>query len=105
MLLRQLRLMYQEAKNNNGGKASHAAWRNYDDFNEFFWSRRCFVLDWPWRADAGFFMKPRKKGVAPIEVRNCSKNLFDCVAVVLLWSLWSSQLYDYRYVVTSRGLM
>ncbi|CAM6094411.1 unnamed protein product [Calypogeia fissa] len=55
------------AESKNGGKESHAAWRNYDDFNEFFWSPRCFVLQWPWRTDAGFFMKPRKKGVAPVE--------------------------------------
>jgi 1,3-beta-glucan synthase subunit FKS1, domain-1 len=27
----------QEAENNKGGRASHAAWRNYDDFNEYFW--------------------------------------------------------------------
>ncbi|KAL3689632.1 hypothetical protein R1sor_015941 [Riccia sorocarpa] len=51
-----------EAKNSQDGKASHAAWRNYDDFNEFFWSARCFdSLSWPWRLDAGFMMKPKKK--------------------------------------------
>lgn len=22
---------------NNNGKAAHSAWRNYDDFNEYFW--------------------------------------------------------------------
>ncbi|CAM6086628.1 unnamed protein product [Calypogeia fissa] len=55
------------AESRNGGKESHATWRNYDDFNEFFWSPRCFVLQWPWHTDAGFFMKPRKKGAAPVE--------------------------------------
>lgn len=28
---------FQEADRNNNGKAAHSAWRNYDDFNEFFW--------------------------------------------------------------------
>ena len=27
----------KEAKRNNGGKASHSRWRNYDDLNEYFW--------------------------------------------------------------------
>lgn len=27
----------QEAGRNNNGKAAHSAWRNYDDFNEYFW--------------------------------------------------------------------
>jgi len=27
----------QEAARNNNGKAAHSAWRNYDDFNEYFW--------------------------------------------------------------------
>lgn len=27
----------QEAANNDNGKAPHSAWRNYDDFNEYFW--------------------------------------------------------------------
>jgi hypothetical protein len=32
----------QEAHNNGNGVASHSAWRNYDDFNEFFWCSSCF---------------------------------------------------------------
>lgn len=27
----------QEAARNNNGKAAHSKWRNYDDFNEYFW--------------------------------------------------------------------
>lgn len=27
----------QEAARNNNGKAAHSEWRNYDDFNEYFW--------------------------------------------------------------------
>ena len=30
-------LVKKEAKRNKGGKASHSAWRNYDDLNEYFW--------------------------------------------------------------------
>jgi hypothetical protein len=28
----------QEAQSSGNGIAPHGAWRNYDDFNEFFWS-------------------------------------------------------------------
>jgi len=28
---------FQEAANNDNGKAPHSSWRNYDDFNEYFW--------------------------------------------------------------------
>jgi len=27
----------QEAESNDNGRAPHSAWRNYDDFNEYFW--------------------------------------------------------------------
>lgn len=47
-----------EATNNNNGRASHSAWRNYDDFNEYFWSLHCFELSWPWRKNSSFFLKP-----------------------------------------------
>lgn len=55
-----------EAKNNNNGRAPHSAWRNYDDFNEYFWSRKCFTdLQWPWNLNSSFFFhsKPRIKGM------------------------------------------
>lgn len=47
-----------EAKNNDNGRAPHSAWRNYDDFNEYFWSLNCFELSWPWRKSSSFFLKP-----------------------------------------------
>ncbi|KAM7502791.1 hypothetical protein LguiB_001695 [Lonicera macranthoides] len=47
-----------EAGNNDNGRAPHSAWRNYDDFNEYFWSLCCFELSWPWRKSSSFFMKP-----------------------------------------------
>ncbi|XP_024041521.1 callose synthase 7 isoform X1 [Citrus clementina] len=40
-------VLHKEAKRNNGGKASHSRWRNYDDLNEYFWSSKCLSLKWP----------------------------------------------------------
>ncbi|CAN6308264.1 unnamed protein product [Urochloa humidicola] len=51
-----------EAANNKNGRAPHSEWRNYDDFNEFFWSLKCFEnLGWPWKLSNPFFSKPSKK--------------------------------------------
>ncbi|KAI6684161.1 hypothetical protein NL676_030074, partial [Syzygium grande] len=37
-----------EVKASENGTAPHCAWRNYDDINEYFWSKRCFEkLKWP----------------------------------------------------------
>ncbi|GAU12085.1 hypothetical protein TSUD_00510 [Trifolium subterraneum] len=57
-----------EATSNDNGKAPHSSWRNYDDFNEYFWSLHCFELSWPWRISSSFFQKPhpRSKGLAII---------------------------------------
>ncbi|KAK9278786.1 hypothetical protein L1049_028364 [Liquidambar formosana] len=52
--------MAAEAARNNNGKAAHSAWRNYDDFNEYFWSPACFELKWPLNADSSFLLKPKK---------------------------------------------
>ncbi|MCO5610096.1 hypothetical protein L7F22_064331 [Adiantum nelumboides] len=40
-----------------GKKLPHSKWRNYDDFNEFFWSSTCFELGWPLNFDSPFFSK------------------------------------------------
>ncbi|KAK3005726.1 hypothetical protein RJ639_016711 [Escallonia herrerae] len=53
--------MAAEAAENNNGKAAHSAWRNYDDFNEYFWSPACFELSWPLKKDSTFLMKPKKR--------------------------------------------
>uniref|UniRef100_A0A0D9WKZ0 1,3-beta-glucan synthase n=1 Tax=Leersia perrieri TaxID=77586 RepID=A0A0D9WKZ0_9ORYZ len=53
--------MAAEAENNNNGKAAHSAWRNYDDFNEYFWSRSCFDLGWPPAEGSKFLRKPAKR--------------------------------------------
>ncbi|CAK7339193.1 unnamed protein product [Dovyalis caffra] len=50
-----------EAGNNDNGRAPHSAWRNYDDFNEYFWSLHCFELSWPWRKNSSFFQKPKPR--------------------------------------------
>jgi len=54
------KILCAEAKICAGGKAPHSSWRNYDDFNEFFWAPSCFEIGWPWRLEAGFFVKPKK---------------------------------------------
>lgn len=54
-------IMAAEALRNNNGKAAHSAWRNYDDFNEYFWSPACFELNWPMRKDSSFLFKPKKR--------------------------------------------
>ncbi|XP_056693644.1 callose synthase 7 isoform X4 [Spinacia oleracea] len=46
----------KEARRNKGGTASHSAWRNYDDLNEYFWSKKCFKLGWPMDRNADFFV-------------------------------------------------
>uniref|UniRef100_A0A0D3GC04 1,3-beta-glucan synthase n=1 Tax=Oryza barthii TaxID=65489 RepID=A0A0D3GC04_9ORYZ len=53
--------MEAESQNNNNGKAAHSAWRNYDDFNEYFWSRSCFNLGWPPAEGSKFLRKPAKR--------------------------------------------
>ncbi|KAG6682973.1 hypothetical protein I3842_13G169600 [Carya illinoinensis] len=50
-----------EAANNENGRAPHSSWRNYDDFNEYFWSLHCFELSWPWRRSSSFFLKPKRR--------------------------------------------
>lgn len=56
-----------EAANNGNGAAPHSAWRNYDDFNEYFWSLHCFELSWPWRKSSSFFQKPKPRSKNPLK--------------------------------------
>ncbi|XP_059663341.1 putative callose synthase 6 [Cornus florida] len=49
-------VMHKEVRRTKGGKASHSAWRNYDDLNEYFWSKKCFKLGWPMDRNADFFV-------------------------------------------------
>ncbi|CAO2824721.1 unnamed protein product [Amaranthus hypochondriacus] len=50
----------KEAENNKNGRAAHSAWRNYDDFNEYFWSPTCFELGWPMLKESAFLRRPKK---------------------------------------------
>ncbi|RDX87733.1 Callose synthase 10, partial [Mucuna pruriens] len=54
------KILELEAQRNNNGKAAHSAWRNYDDFNEYFWSPACFELNWPMRKESPFLREPKK---------------------------------------------
>lgn len=57
-------VLQKEARRNKKGKASHAAWRNYDDLNEYFWSPKCFKkLNWPMDRKADFFIHSEHKSV------------------------------------------
>ncbi|KAI4363838.1 hypothetical protein MLD38_020005 [Melastoma candidum] len=47
----------KEVERSKNGTAPHKAWRNYDDLNEYFWSRRCFKkLRWPINIGGNFFL-------------------------------------------------
>ncbi|CAH9106645.1 unnamed protein product [Cuscuta epithymum] len=62
-----------EAGNNDNGRAPHSAWRNYDDFNEYFWSLNCIELSWPWRRSSSFFLKPTRRSKNFIKSSGSSK--------------------------------
>ncbi|GMI79790.1 enhancer of edr1 3, glucan synthase-like 5, GLUCAN SYNTHASE-LIKE 5, POWDERY MILDEW RESISTANT 4 [Hibiscus trionum] len=50
-----------EVESSRNGTAPHTAWRNYDDLNEYFWSRRCFKkLKWPIDVGSNFFVTSSK---------------------------------------------
>ncbi|KAK1325061.1 Callose synthase 7 [Acorus calamus] len=52
------KVLRKEVQKNKGGTASHSKWRNYDDLNEYFWSKKCFKkLGWPMKKDADFFLE------------------------------------------------
>ncbi|KAI3887787.1 hypothetical protein MKX03_018634 [Papaver bracteatum] len=50
-----------EVENSRNGTAPHSVWRNYDDINEYFWSKRCFQrLKWPIDVGSNFFVTSGK---------------------------------------------
>ncbi|XP_078159510.1 callose synthase 7-like isoform X1 [Carex rostrata] len=49
-------VLYKEVLRNKKGTASHSRWRNYDDLNEYFWSKECFKLGWPMDPNSDFFI-------------------------------------------------
>ncbi|KAH9770592.1 callose synthase 7 [Citrus sinensis] len=86
--------IYQEAKRNKGGRASHSRWRNYDDLNEYFWSRKCFSLKWPMDLKADFFVHSdvvspahERPNQVPAETRKPKTNF---VEARTFWHLYRS---------------
>ncbi|KAL6653202.1 hypothetical protein ACP70R_012127 [Stipagrostis hirtigluma subsp. patula] len=54
-------VMQKEAAISKYGTTSHSKWRNYDDLNEYFWSKKCFKqLGWPMDPTSEFFVIPTK---------------------------------------------
>ncbi|XP_041008978.1 callose synthase 12-like [Juglans microcarpa x Juglans regia] len=52
-----------EVESSKNGTAPHSVWRNYDDINEYFWSKRCFQkLQWPIKLDSTFFVTTGRVG-------------------------------------------
>ncbi|KAK1388894.1 1,3-beta-glucan synthase [Heracleum sosnowskyi] len=52
-----------EVDNSKNGTAPHSAWRNYDDINEYFWSKRCFdKLKWPIDLNSNFLVADNRGG-------------------------------------------
>ncbi|KAL7608015.1 hypothetical protein Lser_V15G11052 [Lactuca serriola] len=51
-----------EVSNSKNGTTPHSNWRNYDDINEYFWSRSCFEkLKWPMEIGSNFFETKSKE--------------------------------------------
>nr|GEX66776.1 callose synthase 12-like [Tanacetum cinerariifolium] len=50
-----------EVEKSRNGSMPYSTWRNYDDLNEYFWSRRCFeTLKWPINKGSNFFVTSDK---------------------------------------------
>ncbi|XP_004294021.1 PREDICTED: callose synthase 11 [Fragaria vesca subsp. vesca] len=69
-----------EVESSKNGTRPHSAWRNYDDINEYFWSRRCFKsLKWPINYSSNFFStveKERRVGKTGFVEQRSFWNLF-----------------------------
>lgn len=51
-----------EVESSRNGTAPHSVWRNYDDINEYFWSKRCFEkLKWPLDLGSNFFVHSSRR--------------------------------------------
>lgn len=86
-------VLLKEVKRNKGGKASHSLWRNYDDLNEYFWSKRCFKLGWPMDTNADFFRHteaPPPNGRAHQVAAGKRKPKTNFVEVRTFWHLYRS---------------
>ncbi|CAA0816289.1 Callose synthase 7 [Striga hermonthica] len=86
-------VMQKEVWRNKNGKASHSAWRNYDDLNEYFWTKKCLKLGWPLDRKADFFVhseviKPANKGNNQAVGKRKPKTNF--VELRTFWHLYTS---------------
>ena len=86
-----------EVESSRNGSAPHSAWRNYDDINEYFWSRRCFrSLGWPLNLSSNFFAttpKNRRVGKTGYVEQRSFWNIFrsfDKIWILLLLFLQAS---------------
>ncbi|XP_061357661.1 callose synthase 12-like [Gastrolobium bilobum] len=60
-----------EVERSRNGTAPHCKWRNYDDINEYFWSRTCFEnLKWPINVGCSSFFGARKCKSGFVEQRS-----------------------------------
>ena len=102
-----------EIRSGNGTEP-HTKWRNYDDINEYFWSKRCFEkLKWPIDVGSSFFDGNRVGKTGFVE-RRSFWNLFrsfDRLWVMLILFLqvaiiagWNDRAYPWRAVMEDRDL-
>ncbi|XVF66836.1 hypothetical protein PTKIN_Ptkin10aG0070000 [Pterospermum kingtungense] len=106
-----------EVESSKNGTAPHSAWRNYDDLNEYFWSRRCFEkLKWPIDVGSNFFVtssRGKRVGKTGFVEQRSFWNLyrsFDRLWVMLFLFLqaaiivaWEGKKYPWQ-ALTHRGV-
>ncbi|XP_004487377.1 callose synthase 12 [Cicer arietinum] len=89
-----------EAEVSSGnGTAPHSKWRNYDDINEYFWTKRCFEkLKWPIDVGSSFFVGKRVGKTGFVE-RRSFWNLFrsfDRLWVMLILFLQAAVIVGWK---------
>ncbi|KAL9682109.1 hypothetical protein QQ045_013902 [Rhodiola kirilowii] len=66
-----------EVESSKNGTVPHSGWRNYDDINEYFWSKRCFEeLKWPTDSMSDFFVTERRRRKTGFVEQRTFWNLF-----------------------------
>ncbi|XP_021727691.1 callose synthase 12-like [Chenopodium quinoa] len=100
----------KEVESSGNGTNPHSAWRNYDDINEYFWSRRCFdKLKWPIDESSTFFVvqgRKRHVGKTGFVEQRSFWNLyrsFDRLWVMLVLFLQASIIVAWEQEVNGRG--
>ncbi|XP_020701852.1 callose synthase 7 isoform X1 [Dendrobium catenatum] len=84
-------VMRKEALRNKGGTSSHSKWRNYDDLNEYFWSKECFKIGWPLNHNADFFVEETHRKTEHVDqVAGRRKAKINFVEVRTFWHLFRS---------------